>query len=121
MTKTRASIFDDPGELDVSGFEPKPAPDQTAPPPEAVKAVSEAANFRSRDPAPASKKAPKREPRRYRTGRNQQFNVKAKQETIDLYYAITDQQGWVLGETLEKALAALQRELASPEQGRGGC
>src|SRR5687767_14006998 len=106
MTKQRASIFDDPGELDVSGFAPKPAPDKTAPPPEAIKAVSEAASFRSRDPAPAPKKAPRREPRRHRTGRNQQFNVKAKQETIDLYYAITDQQEWVLGETLEHALAA---------------
>ena len=121
MSKQPSSIFADPGELDVPGFDPNPAPAKAAPPPEAVKAVSEAANFRSRDPAPAGKKAPKREPRRYRTGRNQQFNVKAKQETIDLYYAITDQQGWVLGETLEEALAALQRELASQEQGRGGC
>jgi hypothetical protein len=26
-------------------------------------------------------------------------------------YAIADQQGWLVGETLERALAALQREL----------
>jgi hypothetical protein len=113
MTKQRASIFDDPGELDVSGFQPKPAPDKTAPPPEAIKTVSEAANFRSRDPAPAPKKTTKREPRRHRTGRNQQFNVKATAETIETFYAISDRQDWVLGETLERALAALQRELAS--------
>jgi hypothetical protein len=37
--------------------------------------------------------------------------VKASQETLDAFYAITDRQGWVLGETLEHALAALQREL----------
>jgi hypothetical protein len=55
--------------------------------------------------------APKRVPRRHRTGRNVQFNLKASQETVDAFYAISDSQGWVLGETLEHALAALQREL----------
>jgi hypothetical protein len=42
-----------------------------------------------------------------------QFNVKASQDTVDAFYAISDGCGWVLGETLEKALAALQRELES--------
>ena len=49
--------------------------------------------------------------RRHRTGRNVQFNVKASQETVDAFYAISDAKGWVLGETLEHALAALKREL----------
>ena len=40
-----------------------------------------------------------------------QFNVKASQETVDAFYAISDSKGWVLGETLEHALAALKREL----------
>ena len=61
---------------------------------------------------------PKREPRRHRTGRNVQFNVKASQETVDAFYAISDRNGWVLGETLEHALAALQREVAG--KGREG-
>ena len=42
-----------------------------------------------------------------------QFNVKASQDTVDAFYAISDRCGWVLGETLEKALAALQREMES--------
>jgi len=51
MSKTRASIFDEPEELDISGFTPKTASDTAAPPPEKVREVSEAANFRSREPA----------------------------------------------------------------------
>jgi hypothetical protein len=40
--------------------------------------------------------------------------VKASQEVIDEIYAITNaHKGWVLGYTLERALAALKRELAA--------
>lgn len=107
MSSTRASIFDG-DELDISGFAPRPGPDASAPPPEQVRAIAEAAHFRSREqPAPP----PKRVQRRHRTGRNVQFNVKASQETVDAFYAISDAKGWVLGETLEHALAALKREL----------
>jgi hypothetical protein len=115
MATTRASIFEEP-EFDITGFAPKAAPDAAAPHADKVREVSEAAQFRSREPAPAP--PPKREQRRHRTGRNVQFNVKASQATVDAFYAISDRQGWVLGETLEHALAALERELAG--QGRGG-
>jgi hypothetical protein len=110
MANPRASIFAD-DELDVSSFSPKTGADQSAPPAEKVKTVAEEARFHSREPKPAAAAEPKRTPRRHRTGRNIQFNVKASQETLDAFYAITDRQGWVLGETLEHALAALQREL----------
>ena len=113
MSNPRASIFAE-DDLDVSGFAPKTGPDASAPLPEQVKAVAEAARFRSREPPAAP--AAKRVPRRHRTGRNVQFNMKASQEAVDIFYAISDQQRWVLGETLEHALAALQRELA----GKGG-
>jgi hypothetical protein len=114
----RSSVFEEPDELDVSGFTPKTA-SQPAPPPEQVREVSEAAKFTSRAAArrPAAPPPPRREPRRYRTGRNVQFNAKVSQETVDAIYAIADRQGWVLGETLEHALAALQRELA--REGKG--
>jgi hypothetical protein len=111
MSSSRASIFTD-DDIDVSGFAPKAGADLSAPPPEQVKAVAEAARFRSREPAATKPPAtPKRQPRRYRTGRNVQFNVKASQEIVDAFYAISDREGWVLGETLEHALDALQREL----------
>jgi hypothetical protein len=118
MNKTRASAFDD-ADLDVSGFAPKPQPQSVVPPAEKVRAVAEAANFRSREPQQRKATPIKREPRRYRTGRNVQFNVKASQVTVDAFYEISDQQKWVLGETLERALAALQRELGEkPANGR---
>lgn len=108
----RASIFGD-DDLDLSGFAPKPVPDATAPPAEKVRAVSESANFRSREaktpkPQPAKSEQPKREPRRYRTGRNTQFNVKTTQATIDAFYSICDRAGWVLGEAFEYAVKALE-------------
>jgi hypothetical protein len=119
MAGPRASIFEEP-DLDISGFGPKAAPDTAAPKPEQVRAVSEAAQFRSREPGTVAAvpvaPAAKREQRRHRTGRNVQFNVKASQETVDAFYAISDQRGWVLGETLEHALAALTRELMGQDR-----
>ena len=115
MTKSRASIFGDTTKLDLTGFTPKPKADMHAPAAEAVRAVTETANFRSREgtqklEATASTKRPIR---RFRTGRNVQFNVKALPETVDAIYSISEARGWVLGYTLERAIAALQRELES--------
>lgn len=115
MTKSRASIFGEGEEgLDLSGFAPKTARDIQAPPADAIRAVSEAARFPSREakPAPVSSPPVRREQRRHRTGRNVQFNIRARQETIDTFLAIADREGWVLGEVLEHAVAALERELA---------
>jgi hypothetical protein len=115
MGKGRASVFEDLEEpaIDISAFTARvaapPSPTQ-----EQVKAVSEAANFPSREVAKPTGKA-KRAPRRYRTGRNVQFNAKASQETIDRFYRICDRNpGWVMGYTLERAVDALERELARP-------
>ena len=102
----RANLFAE-NDIDLSGFtpaEPKPAPSK-----EQVKKVSEAASFRSREPAPPAPPLQKRPPRLHRTGRNVQFNVKASQEAIDAFYRISDEQGWVLGETFERSIAALEQ------------
>jgi hypothetical protein len=114
MSKSRASIFgdDETPALDVGSFAPKVAVDTKAPAAEHVRAVSQAANFKSREPVTAKPETrPKRAARRYRTGRNVQFNIKAMQETVDKFYALTEAKGWVLGYTLEQAVEALQREL----------
>ena len=125
MSSERASIFDQGPEIDISGFTPRttamPAAER-----DQVKEISEAANFVSREPAisaPPATSAPVartwreaqrepivREPRRHRTGRNIQLNIKARAETIERFYAIADRKGWVLGETFERAIAALERE-----------
>jgi len=115
MTKTRASVFEEPLKLDISGFAPKTAIDGAAPPAEQVREVAHAAHFRSREPSrPKPEAKPRRSPRQYRTGRNVQFNIKALQTTVDAFYGITDTQNWVLGYTLQRAVEALQRELKKP-------
>jgi hypothetical protein len=108
MASSRASIFED-SDLDLSGFTPGASAPAAAP--EAVRAVTQAANFVSRESKVAKPQAPQRPPRRHRTGRNIQLNLKASQETVDEFYRIADSQGWVLGQTLEQAIAALRREL----------
>jgi hypothetical protein len=87
MSKSRASIFgeEEVPALDVTGFAPKAEIDQKAPPAEQVRAVSQAANFKSRE-GPATKaiaKSSKRQPRQYRTGRNVQLSIKALAETVE--------------------------------------
>jgi hypothetical protein len=118
MPEERASIFSE-DDLDVSAFKPKPVaqlPTRPAAKPEQVREVSEAASFRSREPKPAPvDQPPPREQRRHRTGRNVQLNIKARAEAVEAFYAIADRQKWVLGETFERAIDALNRELAKPE------
>lgn len=101
--KPRADIFrKGVVDLDLSDFQPKENGAMSDIPIEAVKAVSESADFRSRDPGPSRQ-------RRYKTGRNQQLNIKATAETVALFGALADRNGWSMAETLEQALAALQK------------
>src|SRR3954462_11594152 len=113
MAAERASIFSDDKDLDISGFKPKPPGKlvDAAVPVERVRAVSEAAQFRSRAPKPPAEKPARRAPRRHRTGRNVQLNIKARAEAVEAFYAIADREKWVLGETFERAIEALNREL----------
>lgn len=122
----RAKLFGDDGDLDVSGFTPKPPAR-----PEQVRGVAEGAGFRSREPAPAPVVLPaaapapvvpppiRREQRRYRTGRNVQLNLKVRQEDLDAFYRLADDSGQVLGEVFADAVAALQRERRT-RGGEGG-
>jgi hypothetical protein len=104
MAGTRASVFEDP-ELDTSEFTPKPATDGVTR--EQVRAVAEPASFLSREAAPAPVPS-RREPRRHRTGRNVQLNLKVRQEDADAFYALADEKGWVLGEAFQMAIQALK-------------
>jgi hypothetical protein len=104
MENTRASIFD---EADLSQFTPKKerTPRQN---PSVVKEAAQESGFKSREAKaiPAETQAPAQ--RRRRTGRNAQFNIKAKPETIQAFIGIADANGWGLGETLEKAVELLE-------------
>jgi hypothetical protein len=49
--------------------------------------------------------------RRHRTGRSEQLNLKVRAEARELFYRLTDAQGWVQGYAFERAVQALQKEL----------
>lgn len=98
---------------ELDSFDPKawtPPKSRVANKPEKkqVQEAASAAGFQSREAAP--KPAP-RQTRRRRTGRNAQFNIKTRPETIEAFYRIADANGWGLGETLEHAIELLEREL----------
>lgn len=132
--KARASIFADADqalpELDLKAFKarskPAPADAERA----ALRSISEASDFPSRaprrgvEPRPGSQAqeppAYVRPTRRHRTGRNVQLNVKVSPATADAFYGIADRQGWMLAETFEQALRALEEKLsvAVPTKGK---
>ena len=103
------------GDFDVGGFAPqKPKPRAN---PDTVRQVAAQTGFSSREPEkPKPEKQPRRERRVRRTGRTEKFFCTADPAVIDQFYAIADRQDWVLGETLERAVAALTREIG---EGRG--
>ena len=96
---------------DLGDFVPKRKPSPVNK--DEVRQVSEAENFRSREPQPAAPVV-RRRPRR--TGRNIQINIKVDQTTAEKFYRLADRGGWVLGAALEHALDALEREMAKGEQ-----
>lgn len=107
MSKTRADLGFGDALGDLSSFAPKPKSASKADSSQTARAA-EAAGFQSREPKPAAAAA--KPPRRRRTGRNAQFNIKARPETIEAFYKVADANGWGLGETLEHAVALLEKE-----------
>lgn len=116
---TRARIFDAPA-LDVAEFKPKLETDNR-PNASAIDKVS-GPKFRSREvgatlptadyPSTVNRPSTKRQPMVYRTGRNVTFSAKTTQATVDAFYELALQQGWKAGETFERAVEALQQQVA---------
>ena len=106
----RANPFDDLTDFAVPQRKPKPV-DAAG-----IARIAEDNGFPSRQPPAKPAVGTVRERRRYTTGRNQQLNLKAKPETIARFYALADRHTLAdgrtmpLGELLELALAALERE-----------
>ena len=126
MTRPRADLGFVPAldDLDLSGFAPRARhPATERPAPAAVAEVAAAAGFPSREPKPAGTPEGQGDaagvtPRRRRTGRTAQFNLKARPATVAAYAALADRMGWGLGETLEHAVTLLEREYGA--RGGGG-
>nr|MDZ8063107.1 hypothetical protein [Nostoc sp. EkiNYC01] len=121
MSSKRASIFDN-DDMDLSSFKPKEGPPVDAVSADLVEAIAEASNFPSREakrerpPAPVAPKPEKVTPakrptHRLKTGRTSQINARASVKTVEEFYAIAAEQNWKAAETMERAVAALRREL----------
>ena len=106
-TPVRANPFATLDNLDDFRPDVSPKPKLAA---DVVRQVSEASNFPSRAaPEPASLvRAPQR---RHRTGRNVQMNLKVTAATSERFTRVSNEQGWVFGQTLDHALDALEAAL----------
>jgi hypothetical protein len=99
---------------DLGDFAPAPAPAKPKADRAVIDQVAEAHGFPSRQPAKKLKQAPEvsqpvqRTQRRFKTGRNQQINIKATAETIERIGRMADERQVPLGRLLEIALDALE-------------
>jgi hypothetical protein len=75
---------------------------------ETIERIAADNNFPSRQ-APKVPKEPRRKRRVYRTGRNQQLNIKATPETIERFLKVADDRHVPLGELLRLAVNVLER------------
>ncbi len=89
------------GNMNLDEFKPRPAK-KPAVAPAAIRQVSEASGFPSR----AAPKAPTALPRRRRTGRNVQLNLKVTAADLDRFTRLADDEGLVFGELFGKMLDA---------------
>jgi hypothetical protein len=102
---TRANPFADTEALPAFAPKPKSAkPIET----EQLDQIAEATGFPSRQAVRALPANP-RARRRYKTGRNQQINIKATPEAIERLYKLADARRVPLGRLLEQALDALEK------------
>ena len=83
-----------------------------------VERIAKEHNFPSRQPVKAKQRPPRRIAR-HRTGRNQQFNIKATAETIERFYKLADKRRVALGELLEQGLDAIERLEDLEKAGQG--
>jgi hypothetical protein len=104
---TRANPFAGLTDLtEPPAFSPKPKPEKPIEK-ASVARMAEEQGFPSRE-APKATRAPRRKPRIYRTGRNQQFNAKVTSQTFDRIYKAAETHGVTLGRLLEMAMDALE-------------
>jgi hypothetical protein len=106
MSTPRANPFADIEKLPT--FEPKPKATRPVVN-EQIDKIAEASGFPSRQPV-RPPTARRKAGRRYKTGRNQQINIKATAQVIDRLYKMADAKRIPLGELLERALDALEKE-----------
>jgi hypothetical protein len=89
------------GPFDVSDFTPGSAAKRPQAPLSLVREVAEANNYPSR-----AATRPRRS--RKKTGRTEQLNLRVRAEDLARFVAISDEHGWVFGETLQHLVEAFE-------------
>ena len=124
MSGTRPSIFGDENDLDLSRFQPKGSPEAPQVPADTVLRVSEEGGFPSRAQRPHTDLPPPKRPLTAKTGRTVLLNARVTQRAHDRFHEIIERERLryeagelthrvTLGEIVERALAALEREMDS--------
>lgn len=101
----RANPFADVDELPSFEAKPKAAKPIVR---EHIERIAETNNFPSRQ-APPAPEPRSRNFRQWRTGRNQQLNIKATAQTIERFYRLADAERITHAELFERALDALEK------------
>ena len=121
MVKSRASVFDDTPEIDLSAFAPKPRSKPDAPRPEKVRAVLKLQTsaavrpYNRRRYRRLQKTANPALPHRPQCPAQYQ-GVTANRRRVLCHHRRTCRRGWSLGYTFEQAIAALKRELETKRE-----
>jgi hypothetical protein len=128
MPTNRPSIFTDDS-LDLGRFAPKSGPTEAPVPSDTVRRVAAESGFPSRAPAPPTvdslSPVPAKRPLSPKTGRTVLLNARITQRAHDRFHKIVEAErvryeaGEIshrvtLGELVEQALAALERERGEP-------
>jgi hypothetical protein len=95
------------GPFDVSDFTPGSSNKRPHAPLAMVREVAEANNYPSR----AAARAPRS---RRKTGRTEQLNLRVRAEDLARFVEISDEFGWVFGETLQHLVEAFDKARAGP-------
>jgi hypothetical protein len=120
MSSSRPSIFDD--DLDLGSFAPKAEPERQPVSPEVVRKVSEEGGFPSRSPRLGNPAQRPKRPILTKSGRTVLLNARITQRAHDRFHEIVEAERFryergeimhraTLGEIVERALAALEREM----------
>jgi len=120
MPGQRPSVFDE--DLDLSKFTPKTELETPTVTPETVRRISEESGFPSRRPSQSEPVAPTKRSTSPKTGRTVLLNARITQRAHDRFHEIIEAERLryeagemthrvTLGEIVERALAALEREI----------
>jgi hypothetical protein len=118
MAQEHGNIFEGDDPLNLDRFQPKPAGASDRPGPQELRGIAERTKFVSREgqgaappPVPLLRRG------QHRTGRTATLTLKTTPEYSNRFYALAEAQGWLIGETFERALDALEQQITDRDHG----